>query len=85
MLADTQRLFLERVFFVRTLKHSAKFLNHSDKAIRYLFKPEDSSEKEGEGKPQVVKYNRNDIPGTLKAIFWILISISISSLIGRLC
>ena len=85
MLADTQRLFLERVFFVRTLKHIAKLLNHSDKAIMYLFKPEDTSENEGDEKLQVVKYNGNDIPGALKVIFWISISISIASLMGRLC
>ena len=84
MLADTQRLFLENFSFGRTLKHIAKLLNRSDRAIRYLFKPEDTSENEDNRKLQVVKYNGNDIPGAGKAILWITVSISIASLMGRL-
>ena len=84
MMAFMQGSTIEPVFFIRKLKLIAKLLSNSDKAIMFLLKPADTSENASEGPLPIAACRGIKFSGAFKAIFWILMSISIVLLIGRL-
>ena len=84
MLVHTQRSSKAPVFSARTQKLNTHILNNSNKALTFLFSPADTSANESQAMLPIAKSHRINIPGKLKTIFWILLSITIALLIGRL-
>lgn len=85
MLVYTQRLVLRYDLIARGLNLLLGLLDRSNQAMLYIFSPEDTSGVEGAAnRSQIKAGSGRHIPGMVKALFWIVFSISIASVVGRL-
>ncbi|MGD9364983.1 MAG: hypothetical protein PVH87_04750 [Desulfobacteraceae bacterium] len=84
MLGLMQRSSFWHCIVFYALRLISESLSKSGNALIFLVSPEDTIEGAGEGQMQIAKYERVDIRGVIKVVFWMAISITLSLLIGKL-
>ena len=80
----TQRSFFRPYLIVHALHLFSELFYRSGRVLIYLVSPEDTTEIGEARQRHSCKYNGNDIFGVIKALLWIVISISIVLLLGQL-
>jgi hypothetical protein len=84
MLGLVQRSTFWHCIVFYALKLIYEPLSKSGNALIFLVSPEDTIEKAKEGQMQIAKYERVDIRGVIKVVFWMAISITLSLFVGKL-
>jgi len=84
MIVSTQGSFWGRSLYLGAGKRVSEILARINKALLFLFTPEDTSGQKVAGRPQRVRYLRGDLSGVMKAMFWIAVSVLIVLWLGQL-
>ena len=79
-----QRLFFRHKSVFDAVKSTCELLKKTSDALMYLASPEDTTQSTGERKSLIKKYSKLNIFGTLKAVAWIAVSITLALLLGTL-
>lgn len=80
----SQRSFVRPYLVVHALNLISGPLNKSKTALMYLVAPEDTTENNHTIRKHIRIYGGNTTYGVFKALFWIVISISVGLLLGQL-
>ena len=84
MLESTQRPVFHHYIVFIALKSIFKLLYRGCNTMAHLVLPEDTTGSSGDRQLHIARYERLDLHGDVKAVFWIAVSIILSLLIGKL-